>query len=221
MEEESWPAYKTRYAWGTAASPIVHEGRLYIVNDNDDEAFLAAFDKMNGKEIWRVERDEKSNWATPYLWKNEKRTEIITCGTRKVRSYDLDGRLLWELGPMSSITIPTPFSEHGLLYITSGYVGDQTRPVFAVRPGASGDISLKVGRDEQRIDRLVVAASRALQSFADRLRRPTITLCSIAWFLHLSPRQDRRRGLRQATNRSRRRRLRRQSLGPTTERSSA
>ncbi len=144
--KKSWPAYKTRYAWGTAASPIVHEGRLYIVNDNDDEAFLAAFDKTDGKEIWRVRRDEKSNWATPYLWKNEKRTEIITCGTHKVRSYDLDGRLLWELGPMSSITIPTPFSEHGLLYITSGYVGDETRPVFAIRPGASGDISLEKGR---------------------------------------------------------------------------
>jgi outer membrane protein assembly factor BamB len=113
--EKQWPAYKTRYAWGTAASPASHEGRLYIVNDNDDEAFLAALDKTSGKEIWRVERDEKSNWATPYIWTNDRRTEIITCGTNKVRSYDLDGKLLWELGEMSSIVIPTPFSGHGLL----------------------------------------------------------------------------------------------------------
>lgn len=148
--EKSWPAYKTRYAWGTASSPIVHEGRLYIVNDTDDNAFLAAFDKVTGKEIWRVARNEKSNWATPYLWKNGDRTEIITCGTNKVRSYNLDGQVLWELGPMSSITIPTPFSEHGLLYITSGYVGDETRPVFAIRPGASGDISLKPGETSNR-----------------------------------------------------------------------
>jgi hypothetical protein len=46
---------------------------------------------------------------------------------------------------MSSIVIPTPFSHFGLLYICSGYVGDKARPVFAIKPGASGDISLKPG----------------------------------------------------------------------------
>ena len=132
-----------RYGWGTAASPVLHEGALYIVDDNDDQSFLVALDKKTGKQIWRVERDEKSNWATPYIWNSGKRTEIVTPGTTKVRSYDLDGKLLWELGGMSSIAIPTPFSKYGLLYITSGYVGDQVRPVFAVKPGAKGDISLK------------------------------------------------------------------------------
>jgi outer membrane protein assembly factor BamB len=44
---------------------------------------------------------------------------------------------------MSAITIPTPFAEHGLLYVTSGYVLDQRKPLFAVRPGARGDISLE------------------------------------------------------------------------------
>jgi hypothetical protein len=75
------------------------------------------------------------------------RTEIVTTGTGKVRSYDLDGKLLWELGGMSSIVIPVPFAGHGMLYISSGYVGDQKRPVFALRPGAKGDISLKGGQD--------------------------------------------------------------------------
>ena len=41
--------------------------------------------------------------------------------------------------------IPTPFVQNGLVYISSGYPGSARRPVFAVRPGASGDISLKVG----------------------------------------------------------------------------
>ena len=115
------------------------------MDDNDDKSFLAALDKKTGKQIWRVERNEKSNWATPYIWHNGRRTEIVTPGTTKVRSYDLDGNALWELGGMSSIVIPTPFSKFGLLYIASGYVGDQVRPVFAVRPGATGDISLKPG----------------------------------------------------------------------------
>ena len=136
-------SFKTRYNWGTAASPVLYKDRLYIVNDNDEQSFLIALDKKTGKQIWRVDRDEKSNWSTPYIWEHKQGTELITCGTGKVRSYDLDGKLLWELGGMSAIAIPTPFAEHGLLYITSGYVGDKKRPLFAIRPGAQGDITLK------------------------------------------------------------------------------
>ncbi len=136
--------HKTRYGWGTAASPVLHEDRLYLVNDNDEDSWLMALDAITGDEIWRTERDEKSNWATPFIWQNEKRTEIVTPGTGKVRSYDLDGQLLWEFGGMSSITIATPYDYKGLLYISSGYVGDPRRkPIFAIRPGASGDISLE------------------------------------------------------------------------------
>lgn len=134
---------RMRYGWGTAASPVLYQGRLFIVNDNEEQSYLAALDAKTGKQIWRVARDERSNWATPYLWESGRRTELVTSGTRRVRSYDLDGKLLWELGGMSSIAIPTPFAKSGLLFLTSGYVGDQVRPVFAVRPGASGDITLK------------------------------------------------------------------------------
>ena len=140
-----WATHKTRHDWGTAASPIVHEGRVYIVNDNEEDSFLEAIDAATGSKIWRVNRKEKSNWSTPYVWKNDHRTEIVTTGTGRVRSYSLDGELLWELKGMSSIAIPTPFQGHGLLYISSGYVGDEKRPAYAIRPGASGDISLAEG----------------------------------------------------------------------------
>ena len=135
-------AVDTRLGWGTASSPVIHNNRLYVVNDNDEQSYLVALSKETGAELWRVDRDEGSNWSTPYIWENDLRTELVTTGTDKVRSYDLDGNLLWELTGMSSITIPTPFSEFGLLYIGSGYIGDQKRPVFAIRPGASGDISV-------------------------------------------------------------------------------
>jgi outer membrane protein assembly factor BamB len=132
----------TRAGWGTAASPVLHGDRLYLVNDNDDQSFLVALSKETGAELWRVNRDEGSNWSTPYVWENELRTELVTTGTDKVRSYDLQGQLLWELTGMSSITIATPFSRFGFLYLGSGYIGDQQRPVFAIKPGASGDISV-------------------------------------------------------------------------------
>lgn len=140
-----WDPVKTRYGWGSAASPIVYDGRVYLVNDNEDGSFVTALDAKTGREIWRKPREEKSNWATPFIWRNALRTELVTAGTHRVRSYDLEGNLLWELGGMSSISIPTPFAGKDLLYVCSGYVGDKTRPIFAIKPGASGDISLKPG----------------------------------------------------------------------------
>jgi outer membrane protein assembly factor BamB len=139
-----WPAVKTRMGWGTAASPALHGDRLFIVNDNQDRSYLVCLDKRTGKSLWEVERDEKSNWATPFVWQHEQRTEIVAAGSNRVRSYDLDGKLLWELRGMSEIAIPTPFAANGLLFVTSGYVLDlKAKPVYAIRPGAEGDISLK------------------------------------------------------------------------------
>ena len=44
---------------GTAASPVLHDDRLYVVNDNTTDSFMVAFDKNTGEELWRVKRDER------------------------------------------------------------------------------------------------------------------------------------------------------------------
>ena len=142
---------KMRMGWGTAASPALDGDRLYVVNDNEEQSYLTALDKKTGEEVWKVERDEKSNWASPFVWKNKERTEIVTCGSNRVRSYDRDGKVLWELSGMSVLAIPTPLAGPELLYVSSGYVLDpKIKPVYAIKPGASGDISLKDGETSNK-----------------------------------------------------------------------
>lgn len=145
--EPAWslplPARKTRNGWGTAASPALQGDRIILVNDNEEESFIAAIDRRTGKEVWKKSRDEKSNWSSPFIWKTPDRTEIVTAGSGRVRSYDLDGGVLWTLKGMSNICIPTPIAQEGLLYFGSGYVMDRLRPIYAIRPGAKGDISLE------------------------------------------------------------------------------
>jgi outer membrane protein assembly factor BamB len=138
--------HKMHGGWGTAASLVLHRDRLYLVNDNEEKSYMLALDKGTGKEIWRVDREEKGNWSTPYVWENEQRSEIVTAGSGKVRAYDLEGKLLWWFKGMSSITIATPYADRGLLYVTSGFIIDGSRPVYAIRPGGSGDISLQPGQ---------------------------------------------------------------------------
>ena len=130
------------YFYGGGASPALDGEHVYVVNDNEEASFVAAFAARTGKELWRVARDERSNWSTPYVWRNDVRTELVTVGSRKVRSYSVTGVLLWEMTVGTTLHTPTPFARNGLLYVSSGYYSDPRRPVFAIRPGASGDISL-------------------------------------------------------------------------------
>jgi outer membrane protein assembly factor BamB len=134
--------------FGTASSPAVHGGRIYLLHDSERESYLTALDAGTGAEIWRTARPStgfpKSSWTTPFVWVNEKRTEIVTLGHGLVLSYDLDGRELWRAGGMSMPTA-SPLAWGGWLYVGSGSQGDANRPFLAIKPGASGDITLADG----------------------------------------------------------------------------
>ena len=142
--------YRTNQGWGTAASPMLYKDRLYIVNDNREQSFLAAYDARTGREVWKTTRDEVENYSTPIIWENDLRTEIVTQGRLKFRSYSLDGKLLWELHGTSTSPISTPISHEGLLYLSSGFHQNASRPVYAIRPGAAGDITPTPGETNNK-----------------------------------------------------------------------
>ena len=143
--QKQWPTRPIYLDFGTASSPTVSDGKIYLVQDNEEASFLIALDAANGNELWRTEREGpgfKTGFMTPYVWKNSLRTEIVTTGHGLVVSYDLNGKELWRIVKMGQ-AIPSPVSVNGLLYVGTGAQGDNNRPLFAVKPGASGDISLK------------------------------------------------------------------------------
>ena len=138
---------KTQFGYGAAASPVVEGGQVIYVYDNHESSYIEALDGATGKSRWKVKRDEKSTWATPFVWNHAGGTEIVVAGRKENRAYSPDGDLLWHFdGRMSVLTIPSPLVADGLLYITSGYFQDQKRPVFAVAPGGRGNIALKTGQ---------------------------------------------------------------------------
>ena len=134
---------------GTGSSPALAGNLLVILSDNQKQQYIAAFDKQTGKQVWRTNRDlggkrepvQRSGWATPFVWRHPQRTEIVAVGPDEVVSYDLQGKELWRMSGMAATPIPTPFAYEGLLYINGG----RGRPLFALRPGAAGNISLKEG----------------------------------------------------------------------------
>ena len=139
-------AYPMQMGWGTGSSPVLYGDRVFIQCDNDKESFLVALDKKTGDQLWRLDRNEKSNWSTPYIWKNKQRTELITAGGSKLRSHNPEnGEILWEMSGAGRNSL-TPVGDQELLYADSvDRMMGRSGPIVAIRAGASGDISLKAG----------------------------------------------------------------------------
>jgi outer membrane protein assembly factor BamB len=134
--------YDPDYEWGVGSSPIIWKNMVIVQCDIQKNSFLAAFDVATGKPIWRTAREEIPSWSTPAILEHGGRAELVTQATTFIRGYDpANGKELWRLGGNSEITIPTPIIGPGFIVVTNGYRGVQ--PIYAIKPGASGDITLK------------------------------------------------------------------------------
>lgn len=145
--EKDLGAYPMEANWGTSSSPVLFKDKLIMQFDNEENSQVFALNKMTGEELWKTTRDEISTWSTPYIWENNIRTEVVT-GGKKTRSYDPDnGTLLWELDMRGGRDISTPISTPDMIYICNEERSDGGGILFAVKPGAMGNISLDENED--------------------------------------------------------------------------
>ncbi len=128
--------------WGYASSPIIHENRVIIQADIlGGEGFLASLDLETGEEIWRTPREDVATWSTPNFLKRYGERQIVVNGFSQIGGYDFDtGKELWVLSNGGDAPVPTPIFAHGLIYIHGSH--GRYQPIFAIRPGARGDITL-------------------------------------------------------------------------------
>ena len=132
--------------WGAASSPVIYKNSVIVQCDRQKDSFIAAFDLKDGKELWRTARAEIPAWGTPTIATADGRSEMVTNGTKAIRGYDPDtGKELWTLGPNSEITCTTPVFGHGLIFVTAGY--PPVQPIYAIKMGSKGDLTLKDGKD--------------------------------------------------------------------------
>jgi len=103
------------------------------------------------RSAWHLLPGQPS-WATPTVVPGPPRAELVTNGANFIRGYDPEtGRQLWRLGGSSPITAPTPIFEGEYIVVGSGR--RPNKPIFVLRRGAEGDITL---RDGERSNAAVV-----------------------------------------------------------------
>ena len=133
------------YEWGTASSTIIHQGRVIVQCDTQKEDYLLAFDTRTGETVWKAKRDELPSWGTPTIVSGAVREELVANASNFIRGYDpATGKELWRLGGSSKITAPTPVFADDLIVVASGRRPEA--PLFVIRAGASGDITLRAGQ---------------------------------------------------------------------------
>ena len=138
--------YEMRAGWGTSSSPTLLNDRLFIQVDNQEQSFLVALDTASGETVWQIDRDESSQYSSPFIWKNSLRTELIV-GGMVYRSYDPGtGKLLWTLDMNKGRSSATPVAIGDRLYVGNefrnrGGEDDGGGRLYAIRPGGSGDIT--------------------------------------------------------------------------------
>lgn len=128
--------------WGFASSPVIHDGKVIVQADVQKDSFLAVYDLETGKEVWKQPRKDVPTWSTPSVVETAGRTQIAVNGWHHIGGYDFGtGRELWKLDGGGDIPVPTPVFAHGLIYFTSAH--GKVRPMRAIRPDATGDITPK------------------------------------------------------------------------------
>ncbi|HET9220342.1 MAG TPA: PQQ-binding-like beta-propeller repeat protein [Terriglobia bacterium] len=125
-------------AFGEGTGVTFHDDRILLHFDHLDRGFLAMLEPETGREMWRVPRTERFNWAAPFVAVHEGKRQIVVNGLT-VRSYEFDtGKLIWEAAGLGENSIPQPVQHGDLVFAMSGHT---IKAIMAIRLGQTGNLS--------------------------------------------------------------------------------
>lgn len=129
--EKDFGDKKMRNQFGEGSTPALYRNTLVIVWDHlGGESFIVAVDTRDGKELWRIPRQEIDTWATPLILDVNGRPQVIVPAMRRIRSYDLEhGTVVWESDGLTMNAIPSPVHADGMVFLMSGFQGNDLKAI--------------------------------------------------------------------------------------------
>jgi outer membrane protein assembly factor BamB len=138
--KKPFPAQRMRMEFGEGVPLTLHEDRLMVKLDSEQDSFMVVLDKATGKELWRVTREERSSWSPPLVVTVAGKKQIVTSATTRTRGYDWDtGKVVWECAGLGANVIPAPvLVDPTTIIVMSGFRDPNLQ---AIRLDKQGDLS--------------------------------------------------------------------------------
>ncbi|MDA3823472.1 MAG: PQQ-like beta-propeller repeat protein [Bacteroidales bacterium] len=112
--------------WGLAASPLIEKEQLIVQMGGKPDACLVAFDKKNGKEMWRALSDEASYAAPIVIEQAGERVLVCWTGDNLAGLDPESGEVFWKVPYIRRkdvINISTPVYSPPYIFLSSFYDG--------------------------------------------------------------------------------------------------
>ena len=139
--------------FGYGSSPLLYRESLYIQvlhgMFTDDPSYVLRINSKNGQTIWKKERktdavhESPDSYSTPTVVNTDRGTELIVTGGDCVTGHNLEnGKELWRVNgfnPNNSRNyrvVASPVAMKDLVYVPT-----RVRPLIAIRPGGTGDVT--------------------------------------------------------------------------------
>lgn len=143
---------KFKIAFGMTSSPVLYGDKLYVQCMYTGDSYVVAFDKLTGREIWKIHRESDAraecehSYASPMIYADSEREYLLTHGADYVVAHSLeDGSEIWRCGGLNPKgnynptlrLVASPVCAPGLIVVPSAKNG----PVFGLRPDMQGDLT--------------------------------------------------------------------------------
>ena len=111
---------------GHGSSPILADGKLVLICDQDTGSYLLAVDSQNGRVVWKTMRPEYTRgYATPGVYRpSQGPAEVIVPGSFEVASYNIEtGEKLWWVRGMAWQLKSVPLIDGDRIFVNGWEIG--------------------------------------------------------------------------------------------------
>ena len=141
-------ALATELGWrppaeGTSCSPLIQDGRIYLMIGGSNGKAFAAFDRTTGKTIW-ISQNDRTSYSSPIRWDFAGVKQSLFLSGSNLFSLNADtGKLLWKYPwpTYDFVNVATPLVlPPDRVFISAGY--DQGAAMLRIQKDRNGSLQI-------------------------------------------------------------------------------
>ena len=122
---------------GVGCSLAQTDDSIIVLIDHSGPSYLLSVDKVNGKNRWKMDREQRVSWSSPLVFKDGDESRIIVSSNGIVESIAAaDGTRSWFVDGLEGNTVPSASVSDDIVVVGSS----KPDSCIAIRRGGRGDV---------------------------------------------------------------------------------